>query len=183
MKTKTLTKAGAIVISVLLFATCRKDETNLTDNSLSATGDAVSDLKKASTGITGIGFYAQADECKATGESADYILKMTGDIEGCIYTYIDKSECVNGYYYEEGREHFVGTYKGKDGSFWTNYKSLGKYEGCSGGSPTGAEILGFCEHPIVKGSGEGVFKGVTGRYYMIDKVKAVKFPYEGQLRF
>jgi len=108
---------------------------------------------------------------------------MTGDLKGCIYTYIDTAECVEGYYYEVGREHFVGTYKGKEGSFWTSYRSLGKYEGCSGNGRSGAEIMGFCEHPLVKGSGEGVFKGATGVYYMIDFVKKGKFPYNGQFKF
>jgi hypothetical protein len=136
------------------------------------------------TNVSGIGYYAEAGECDAkAGKGADYALRMTGDLEGCVYTFIDKAECINGYYYEEGREHFVGTFKGQQGSFWTNYKSLGKYEGCSGGAPTGAEILGFCEHPLVRGSGEGAFKDAIGRYYMIDKVKAGKFPYRGTVKF
>jgi hypothetical protein len=151
----------------------------------SAQSEQASDAKIAGEGtqISGLAYYAQPGECEAGGEGADYVLTMTGDFEGCVFTFIDKSECVNGCYYEEGREHFVGTYKGKRGSFWTNYKSLGKYEGCSGGAPTGAEILGFCVHPLVRGSGEGAFEGASGRYFMIDKVKAGNFPYRGTLKF
>jgi hypothetical protein len=183
MKTNFLPKLSLIITTSLMFITCRKDETNLSDRSLLPLGDLVSDSKKASTEISGVGYFAEGDECKVAGENPSYILRMTGDLEGCIYTYIDESECVDGYYYEVGREHFVGTYKGKEGSFWTKYRSLGKYEGCSGAGPSGAEIMGFCEHPLVKGSGEGVFKDVTGAYYMIDFVKKGKYPYNGRFKF
>ena len=109
---------------------------------------------------------------------------MSGDLKGCIYAFVTYSECIDGYYWEEGKEHFVGTYKGEPGEFWTTYRFLGKFEGCTDGSTvSGAEIMGFCDHPIVKGSGTGVFEGVTGRYHMIDNVKKGVFPYRGNLKF
>lgn len=136
------------------------------------------------TPISGNSTFAGPDDCDAAGQGATYALKMTGDLEGCIFTFITYSECINGYYWEEGREHFVGTYKGEPGEFWTSYKSLGKYEGCADGTaPSGAEIMGFCDHPLVKGSGTGAFEGVTGRYIMVDNVKKGEFPYRGSLKF
>ena len=110
---------------------------------------------------------------------------MTGDIEGCLYVFVDEFECSpSGTYREKGREHFVGTYKGETGTFWTGYKFEAKYEGCAAnGSPLGAEIIGRCQHPIVEGSGDGIFGGVTGRLDFQDDIEAGNFPYRGHLRF
>jgi hypothetical protein len=47
----------------------------------------------------------------------------------------------------------------------------------------GAEIFGRCQHPIVNGSGEGVFSGVTGRLDMKDDIEAGNYPYRGHLKF
>ena len=134
--------------------------------------------------IAGIGFYATANECDYEGLGAAYAIRMTGDLEGCLYAFIDDFECSpGGTYREEGREYFVGTYNGQPGSFWTSYKFEAKYEGCSNGSPLGAEIFGRCQHPIVEGSGTGVFSGVTGRLDFKDDIEAGNFPYRGHLRF
>jgi hypothetical protein len=110
---------------------------------------------------------------------------QTGDLQGCLYTFIDEYKCFeNGIYLEKGRELFVGTYKGKTGSFRTTYTFEAQFEGCNGdGSPKGAEIRGRCQHPIVEGSGTGDFKGVTGRLDFIDDIKAGNFPYTGHLKF
>ncbi|CAN5705614.1 hypothetical protein BH10BAC2_BH10BAC2_42920 [soil metagenome] len=136
------------------------------------------------TPISGNSAYAQTDECDYVSQGATYALKITGDLKGCIYAFVSFSECIDGYYWEEGREHFVGTYNGEPGEFWTTYRFLGKFEGCTdGATPSGAEIMGFCDHPLVKGSGTGAFEGATGRYYMIDNVKKGEFPYKGELKF
>ena len=110
---------------------------------------------------------------------------MTGDLEGCLYTYVDEFKCSpSGTYYEVGREYFVGTYKGEYGTFWTNYKFEAKYEGCAeNGSYVGAEIKGRCQHPIVAGSSTGVFEGVTGRLDIKDDIAAGNYPYRGHFRF
>ena len=50
-------------------------------------------------------------------------------------------------------------------------------------SPLGAEIFGRCQHPIVTGSGTGVFNGVTRQINFKDNIEAGNFPYRGQLRF
>jgi hypothetical protein len=55
---------------------------------------------------------------------------MTGDLEGCLYIFVDEYECSpSGTYREIGRELFVGSYNGGSGSFWTTYKFEAKYEG------------------------------------------------------
>jgi hypothetical protein len=145
-------------------------------------------LSARSSGATqtsSIGVYAATGECASPVESADYIVSMTGDLTGCLYTYVDDYECSpSGTYREEGREHFVGTYNGETGSFWTTYKYEAKFAGCSAsGAPLGGEIKGRCQHPIVEGSGEGVFKGVTGRLDMKDDIETGNFIIRGHLRY
>lgn len=135
--------------------------------------------------ISGVGFFAEPGECNSESQGATYAVKMTGDLEGCLYVFVDEFDCSpSGTYREEGREYFVGTYNGAFGSFWTGYKFEAKYEGCAeNGAPLGAEIFGRCQHPIVKGSGDGVFEGVTGRLDFKDDVEAGNFPYRGHLKF
>ncbi|MEO7801138.1 MAG: hypothetical protein ABIR81_04025, partial [Ginsengibacter sp.] len=135
---------------------------------------------------SGVGFLATTDECNSPlGQGAAFAVKMTGDLEGCLYAFIDEFECSpSGTYREEGRELFIGTYKGEAGSFRTAYKFEGKYEDCAeNGGASGAEIFGRCQHPIVAGSGDGVFAGVTGRLDFKDDIAAGNFPYRGHLRF
>lgn len=134
--------------------------------------------------ISGVGFYAETSECDFPGEGADYAVRMTGDLAGCLYAFIDSYECSpSGTYREEGREYFVGTYNGESGTFWTAYKFESKFEDCAeDGAPLGAEIFGRCQHPLVKGSGTGVFEGATGRVDMKDDIDAGNFPYRGHLK-
>ncbi|WP_276501243.1 hypothetical protein [Terrimonas pollutisoli] len=137
------------------------------------------------TQISGVAFFDATDECNSPGQGAAYAISMTGDIEGCLYTFVDDFECSpSGTYREVGREHFVGTYNGASGEFWTTYKFEAKYEGCAeNGSYVGAEIKGRCQHPIVEGSGTGVFEGVTGRIDFKDEIEAGNYPYRGHLQF
>jgi hypothetical protein len=144
-------------------------------------------MSSGATQFDGIAYFDATDECNANaaGEGATYAVSMTGGLEGCLYIFVDAWECSpSGTYREVGREHFVGTYNGKSGSFWTAYKFEAKYEGCAdNGSYVGAEIFGRCQHPIVENSGEGVFKGVTGRLDMKDNVTNASYPYRGHLKF
>ena len=141
--------------------------------------------KNGAIQISGVGFYATNSECDYESQGADYAIRITGDLEGCLYAYIDAFECSpSGTYREEGREYFVGTYNGQAGTFWTTYKFEAKYEGCSeNGGPLGLEIFGRCQHPIVAESGTGVFAGVSGRLDFKDDIEAGNFPYTGHLRF
>ena len=168
----------------ILFGCSKNNSTVLQKETLSEEQTAANDSPGA-TQISGVGFYATSRECDYEGEGAAYAIRMTGDLQGCLFAFIDEYECSpSGTYREEGREYFVGTYNGQPGTFWTTYKFEAKYEGCSeNGAPLGAEIFGRCQHPIVAGSGTGVFNGVSGQINFKDDIEAGNFPYRGQLRF
>jgi hypothetical protein len=151
---------------------------------LRSTGATQLSRSTGATQISGIGRYAEVGQCTdVTGFT--FVVSMTGDLEGCLYTFVDDFACSpSGTYREEGREYFVGTYNGQYGTFWTGYSFEGKYEGCPlNGEPLGAEIFGRCQHPIVDGSGTGVFEGVSGRLGFKDNVELLIFPYTGHLKF
>ena len=170
-------------LAVILFA-CTKDNNSVSQKETPTEEQTTANNSTGATPISGIGYYATAAECvDAAGEGAVYAIRMTGDLEGCLYAFIDDFECSpSGTYREEGREYFVGTYNGQPGTFRTTYKFEAKYDDCDGG-PLGAEIFGRCQHPIVAGSGTGVFDGVTGQINFKDDIEAGNFPYRAHLRF
>jgi hypothetical protein len=169
-------------LAVILFA-CEKDNSAVLQTETLPGEQTTANKGTGATQISGVGFYATAGECDAAGQGAAYAIRMTGDLEGCLYAFIDDFECSpSGTYREEGRELFIGTYNGQSGSFLTTYKFEAKYEDCDGG-PLGAEIFGRCQHPIVAGSGTGVFGGVSGQINFKDDIEAGNFPYRAHLRF
>ena len=137
------------------------------------------------TQISGVGYFATNDECNSISQGADFAVRMTGGLEGCLYTFVDDFECSpSGTYREVGREYFVGTYNGESGTFRTTYRFEAKFEGCAAnGSYLGSEIIGRCQHPIVVGSGTGIFNGVTGRLDLKDDIQAGNYPYTAHLLF
>jgi hypothetical protein len=169
MKTQLKLMLLMIAVPLIVFTGCKKN-----------------DLPVGAKKFSGIGYLDAKDVCNFASQGATFALTMTGDLEGCLYVFIDEFSCTNGNYLEKGRELFIGTYKGKSGSFRTTYDFQAKFEGCNpDGTYAGAEISGQCQHPIVKGSGTGVFAGVTGRFDMIDNVKAdpINYPYLGYFKF
>jgi hypothetical protein len=119
-------------------------------------------LAAGATQISGIAYWPGPGQCTdPEGEGADYAVIMTGDLEGCHYTFVETSVCSPGESYNEtGTEIFVGQYNGGTGTFSTTYRFTAKYEDC----PSFAgEVVGRCQHPIVVRSGRGVFEGMTGR--------------------
>ena len=131
------------------------------------------------TQISGIGYWPGAGECSDL-QGADYALKLTGDLEGCLYTFVETSVCApSGTYMETGRERFVGDYNGQSGTFGTTYRFEAKYQDCANFA---GEIIGRCQHPLVSGSGTGIFEGVIGRLAFRDDIQAVNFPYTGHLQ-
>jgi len=138
-------------------------------------------LTAGATQISGIGAYAEPGQCNdAAGEGSSYVLTMTGDLEGCHYVFIETASCSpGGTYTERGRETFVGLYHGAPGTFKTTYLFTAKYRDCD---HFVGEVAGRCQHPLVAGSGEGVFEGVTGRFDMKDDIEAGNFPYRGHFR-
>jgi hypothetical protein len=180
MKHKTLFSIS-LIISVIFFA-CSKEKSNVTPKE-QLPEEQVAARESGAIQISGIGYYATTGECSNLNPPAAYAIKMTGNLEGCLYAFIDDYECSpSGTYREEGREYFVGTYNGQPGTFWTTYKFEAKYEDCDGG-PLGAEIFGRCQHPITAGTGTGVFDGVTGQLNFKDDIEAGNFPYRGYFRF
>jgi hypothetical protein len=137
---------------------------------------------RGATQISGIGYFDLDGECDdPEGQGSSYNLTMTGDLEGCHYVFIETATCTaGGAYNETGTETFVGLYNGAPGNFETTYRFTAKYEDCP--TLTG-EIVGRCQHPIVAGSGEGVFEGVTGRLDFQDDIEAGNFPYRGHFRW
>lgn len=183
---------GTVFCLGLITFSCSKDKTwnsELTQSNqevvLKKDAKLTSENARGAKQVSGVGFYAATGECEPLIEGSAYAVKMTGALEGCLYVFINDFECSpSGTYRETGREYFVGTYNGKTGTFWTTYRFEAKYEGCSAnGAPLGAEIFGRCQHPIVDGSGEGVFEGVAGRLDLKDDIEAGNFPYRGHLRF
>lgn len=179
-----------IAVSFVVFTSCKKTATPIAatieqESVLRKAGGATLGKARGATQISGVGFFAETGECNSASQGATYAIRMTGDLEGCFYVFIEEFECSpSGTYREKGRELFVGTYNGKTGTFWTTYKFEAKYEGCAeDGSYLGAEIFGRCQHPIVEGSGDGVFEGVTGRLDLKDDIEAGNFPYRGHLKF
>jgi hypothetical protein len=129
------------------------------------------------TRISGVGFFDESDVCDSGSVGADFALIMTGDLEGCLYVFVETAEYTpSGAYVETGTELFVGA----DGSFETDYRFEAKYE-----DPANliGEIFGRCQHKIVEDSGTGIFDGVRGRIDFKDDIEAGDFPYRGSLQF
>ena len=81
------------------------------------------------------------------GQSADFALYFEGDLEGCLYTYVnpESSGCTSGgTYHEFGNEVFVGTYNGEYGTFTTEDVFKAKYRDCPNFA---GQISGGCRHP------------------------------------
>ena len=106
-------------------------------------------------------------------------LVLTGSLDGCLYTKVlTVKETPGGVYLESGEEVVVATFGGESGIFATTYKFEGKY------SPTGEQQHGRCQHPIVEGSGTGVFEGVDGRLDFKDIIEdtGTTYEYRGHLK-
>src|SRR5919107_3288113 len=131
-------------------------------------------LAGGATQISGVAFFDEADTCDSASVGADFALLMTGDLDGCLYTFVQTAQSSpSGTYRETGTELFVAS--DGSGTFETTYRFEAKY------GPAG-EIFGRCQHPIVKGSGTGIFEGVTGILFFKDDIEAGNFPYRGHLR-
>ena len=105
-------------------------------------------------------------------------LRLTGSLEGCLYTGVVGLPKLtpSGVYIETGHEMFVGSLNGGEpGTFTTNYRFQGKYEG-------DVEIHGRCQHPIAAGSGTDGFEGATGRLDFKDIIgDTVTYVYRGHI--
>jgi hypothetical protein len=139
-------------------------------------------LAQGATQISGVAFFddPEAPVC-APVPGYDYALVMTGDLKGCLYTDVGPAESSpSGTYRETGTELFVGSYLDESGTFETTYRFEAKYEDVD---TLSGEIFGRCQHPIVEGSGTGIFEGVSGRLDFKDDVETGDFLYRGHLRY
>jgi hypothetical protein len=110
---------------------------------------------------------------------ATYAALLEGDLVGCQFVFVESGTMTpSGTYREEGTEYYeiVGGSFGV-GTFKTEYVFTGKF------APTGAEIFGRCQHPIVAGSGDGAFTGVSGRLHFKDFPEINYFPYTGHMQW
>ena len=115
---------------------------------------------------------------------ADYDpLVMSGDLEGCWYTNIDRAWDLgppSGLYFEVGREVFVGSVRGgSEGTFSTVYTFESKWDP---DVTTGTEVWGRCQHPIVRGTGTAGLSGISGYLGFIDIVTDGTYTYRGFVR-
>jgi len=140
-------------------------------------------LAAGATQFSGVAYWPSDGQCTSDPEGVGntYRVVMTGDLEGCHYTFVETATCSpSGAYNETGHEVFVGTYNGQAGTFRTTYRFTAKYNNCT----DFLELQGRCQHPIIDGSGTGVFEGMSGRLNMRDNTVAgvaVDFPYMGHL--
>ena len=107
-------------------------------------------------------------------EYSDYAaLVLQGSLEGCWYTDVQWSkDTPSGVYLERGRELFVGSLNGVEGSFTTTYRFEAKF------APDGVtELFGRCQHPLLRGSGSGGFTGATGRLDFKDIINGSEITY------
>jgi hypothetical protein len=132
-------------------------------------------LAGGATQISGIGFFTVPGECNdPQGSGSNFATKLTGDLEGCVYTWVESAVCSpSGVYRENGHELFVRGGGGND-TFGTIYQDCPNLV---------QEIVGRCQHPIVEGSGTGAFEGVSGRLDFKDDIEAGNFPYRGHLQW
>jgi hypothetical protein len=139
------------------------------------------------TQISGDAVLDELDTCDSASVGADYALLMHGAFKGCLYTFVDDEtsqsppqSSPSGTYRETGTERFVGSWRGKPGTFETTYRWEAKFEDVANLS---GEIFGRCQHPIVEGRGTGVFEGVSGILFFKDEVETGTFFYRGHLRY
>src|SRR5215210_1465990 len=147
---------------------------------------APSALAGGATQISGVGVFDDPPPQAVCNDPLDpedpvpnYALVMTGDLEGCLYTFVETAvSSPSGTYRETGTELFVAS--DGSGTFETTYRFEAKYEDVN--DPT-TEIFGRCQHPIVEGSGTGIYEGVSGILFFKDDVETGEFFYRGHLRY
>lgn len=136
---------------------------------------------------------AFTDECPEPVGYSDFnviTLELTqGNLQGCWYTLVEEysfspsADATPVVYQERGREVFVGSWYDDDGNligagtFETTYKFTAKFADAS----LAVEIHGRCQHPIVAGTGTGVFDGATGRVDFKDDVDTGVLTYRGHI--
>ncbi len=136
-----------------------------------ASGGTASATGDRTYGISGNSTFS---DCGVAG--SDFALLMTGSLKGCLSIFVEGFTCkeVNGFahYTERGREKFIGTWRGKNGRFTTDYDVTAAYgSGFCDSFDFSLELSGSCIHRITGQS--GVFAGAKGVYTMFDVITNV----------
>jgi len=113
-------------------------------------------------------------DCGLAG--SDYAISLTGDLKGCWSAFVEDFKCKELEHYdlvfEEGREVFVGEFRGKQGRFRTTYRFEGAYaKGYCQSFNGSLEVGGFCKHRINGGS--RVFEDAEGLITFFDVITNV----------
>ena len=62
-------------------------------------------LAGGGTRISGLAYFDEPDTCDSASMGADFALLMTGDLDGCLYTFVDTVQrTLSGTYRETGTE-------------------------------------------------------------------------------
>ncbi|WP_345293955.1 hypothetical protein [Luteimonas vadosa] len=136
-----------------------------------AQGNAASAAGERSIAVSGNSTFS---DCGGAG--ADLALLMTGDLTGCLSVFIQDYTCNElgefDHYREYGRETFVGTWRGKAGSFTTDYTVDAAYaKGFCTSLDYTLQLSGSCIHRI--GGGTGAFANAKGVFKLFDVVTGV----------
>lgn len=129
--------------------------------------------------LEALGEVAGPGEC--TDLASDLPIKLTGDLEGCLYQYFGPGGFRPSNTYKEiGTEVFVGCLADGEtcGTFETTYVFTGRFSD----DQFNGQVWGRCQHPIVAGSGTGDFEEATGRLDFKDNVDAGNFSMRGHIK-
>ncbi|MEM9467073.1 MAG: hypothetical protein AAGA90_17000 [Actinomycetota bacterium] len=128
-------------------------------------------------------------------------IELTGDLDGCLTFFPKRASCTeyNGFalYEERGRETFVGTFRGEEGTFRTRYTLAATYTAGScvaidaalageGDFPFERQLTGGCDHQII--GKRGAFDDLDGLITFYDVIPepgvsgASNYFYSGYLR-
>ncbi|NNE11021.1 MAG: hypothetical protein HKN41_02125 [Ilumatobacter sp.] len=130
--------------------------------------------------ISGVGLPGPGG-CDAAADGvdpADYVLVMTGSLQGCLYGYTDVDSIQfrpSGTWLDRGWEVFVSADDPGD-RFWTTQTFTAKFT-------EDGQQFGRCQHKVI--GGEGAFDGATGQINFKDNIvdgSAVDFDYKGHIR-
>ncbi len=113
-------------------------------------------------------------DCGIAG--SDLALAITGDLEGCWSVFVEGFKCkeLDGFdlYLENGREVFIGTLRGKNGKFATDYTlEAVMAKGFCQSYDFSLEVAGNCNHKVRGRS--GVFEGANGLIRFLDVITGV----------
>jgi hypothetical protein len=136
-----------------------------------ASGSAALADGNRSTFVSGNSTYSN---CGLAG--SDLALAMTGDLEGCWSVFVEGFKCkeLDGFdlYLENGREVFIGTLRGKNGRFATDYTlEAVMAKGFCQSYDFSLEVAGGCNHKVRGRS--GVFADASGLIKFLDVITGV----------